>query len=304
MKQTTQRGRIVASYGHYHLLNNEKENTKLIQCFSRNKVANIVVGDTVEYRTTSINQAVIVNRLPRFNQVERSNKSKQKILAANIDQIVILVATEPLINEDLLNRILIEAEYKKIKTLILLNKNDIKDKLYIAKQRLSDIKNIGYLVVETSLKREHEQKHDADLEIKKKLLPHFINRTSLLIGQSGVGKSTLTNLLIPEAKAKTQSISKSLMTGKHTTSLTRLFNLAVPGSLIDSPGFQEFSLHHIKKTELSCAFKEFRQTLTHCRFHNCLHHQEPGCAVIQSVLDGNVSPSRYSLYKRILTSKD
>lgn len=293
------KGKIVASHGSHHLLDITDGKGQSVQCFSKGKKDKIVVGDEVEYQLASKNQAIIVNVKTRFNQFERSTPIKTKILASNIDQVIILVATEPQINEELLNRILIEAEYKAIPAIIILNKIDIYSKLALARKCLAKLKNLGHLIIEASI--QDSEKNCNIVEIKPLLLQLFTKRRSLLVGQSGVGKSTLINLFIPEAKAKTQSISTSLGTGKHTTSLTKLFKLANTGELIDSPGFQEFGLNHIRKRKLAFAFREFRPQLGLCRFHNCQHKEEPGCAVIKCVSNGGIHLTRYSLYRKILT---
>lgn len=299
----TFQGRIIASYGYHHLLATTNENQKFMQCFSRGKQNKVIVGDRVEYSFASKNQAIVTKVFPRLNQFERSNCFKTKTLASNIDQVIVMVATEPSVNEELLNKILIEAENKAIRPIVLLNKADIQNALMETRKRIEVIQQLGYLIFEISTQPKHGDQNSSHQEIVALLLPYLLNRTSLLVGQSGVGKSTLLNLFVPEAKAKTQCISKALGTGKHTTSLTRLFTLTSSSELIDSPGFQEFGLSHINPQKLPFAFKEFRQQLGKCHFHNCQHKNEPGCAITHEVSTGKINLSRYLLYRKILETK-
>ena len=166
-----------------------------------------------------------------------------------------------------------------------------------ARSRLALYRELGYTIVELTVHGAPEASHTA-------LEPHVAGRASILIGQSGMGKSSLLNLLIPGVDAQTREISEKLDSGKHTTTFTRLYHLPTEwgqgGVLIDSPGFQEFGLHHLSEGMLERAFPEFRPRLTECRFYNCRHLQEPGCGILGGMAEGKIDPRRHQLYAQLL----
>ena len=229
------------------------------------------------------------NILPRRSLLYRSNEYRKKLLAANVTQIVIVVASEPSFYEDLVNRCLIAAETAEIKALILLNKSDLPTS-DAALKRLELFRSLGYAVQPLSAL------HDAS-----QLRSWLHGQTSVLVGQSGMGKSTLVNALLPEAKTRTQEISAVLDSGKHTTTAARLYHLDPESSLIDSPGLQEFGLNHLTINEVEQAFVEFRPYLGKCRFNNCRHVKEPDCAVLNAVSNGIISEFRLQSYHKLLT---
>ena len=285
-------GLVIAAHGRHYVVAPNGDGA-LLQCFPRGKKSEVAVGDRVVYELTSVDQGVIVEIGERRNLLYRSDQYKSKLFAANLDQLLIVLATEPHFSEDLLGRALIAAEANTLKPLIVLNKTDVEAALPAARARLEPYRALGYEVLELSIKTQP----DAAREI---LADHLHDHATLLLGQSGMGKSTLVNLLVPDADVATREISTALNSGRHTTTFTRLYPMPTGGALIDSPGFQEFGLYHLTEGRLERAFPEFRPLLAHCRFYNCHHLQEPGCAILEAVADGRVSPERHALYAQLV----
>lgn len=285
-------GLVVASYG--KRFDVELADKMRISCVTRGKKTDLACGDIVNIKLTDKREGVVESSLPRSSLLYRSNAFKSKILASNVTQIVITLATQPSFYENLLNRCLVAAEAANIKPLIVLNKCDLAD-TSDAKITLKRYENLGYQVL-----------HLAATENISRLLPHLNNHKSVLVGQSGMGKSTIINALLPTENVRTQIVSDALDSGKHTTTATHLYHLDDLGldknsSLIDSPGLQEFGLHHLSNEQIELAFIEFKPFLGKCRFNNCKHSHEPDCAVINAVQNGNVSAERLRFYQELST---
>lgn len=280
-------GRVVAAHGRQYGV--ELSDGTLLPCFTRGKKSDVACGDCVDILRSSDDQGVIQNILPRHSLLYRSNEIRQKLIAANVDQIVIVVACEPGFSDELLTRALLAAESEEIEPLIVLNKCDLIEKLPAARERLALFVALGYPVVELSA-RDHAED----------LRPRLAGKTSVLVGQSGMGKSTLVNALVPEANAATREISMALDSGKHTTTHATLYHLDAVSHLIDSPGLQEFGLGHLDREEIEQAFREFRPYLGHCRFRDCRHDREPDCALTAAVDAGEIDKTRFATYHRIV----
>jgi len=283
-------GLVVSSYGKRYEV--ELADKTRISCVTRGKKTDLACGDNVNIKLTDKAEGVVESSLPRTSLLYRSNEFKSKILAANVTQIVIVLATQPSFYEALLNRCLIAAEAANINPLIVLNKCDLNDDDN-AKTRLKLYSDLGYQVIHLSAKQ--------DIQVLKQ---HLANHRSVLVGQSGMGKSTMINALLPNMNVRTQEISTVLDSGKHTTTATHLYHLdgpdfTEPSSLIDSPGLQEFGLNHLTNEQIELAFKEFKPYLGKCRFNNCKHSHEPDCAVINAVNTGEISNIRLSFYKTL-----
>ena len=238
---------------------------------------------------TDKHEGVVETTLPRKTLLYRSNAFKSKMLAANVTQIIIVLATQPSFYEALLNRCLIAAEAANIKALIVLNKCDLADNDG-AREKLALYTSLGYQVIPLSAKEDIST-----------LRPYLQGEASILVGQSGMGKSTIINSLLPNELVRTQEVSHVLDSGKHTTTAAHLYHLDEHSQLIDSPGLQEFGLHHLSTGELEHAFIEFRPFLGKCRFNNCKHLQEPDCAITGAMNSHQITPERLAIYKMLRT---
>jgi len=280
-------GTVVAAYGKRFQV--ELPDKKRISCVTRGKKTDLACGDVVSIELTDKHEGVIETTLTRKTLLYRSNAFKSKILAANVTQIIIVLATQPSFYEALLNRCLIAAEAANIKPLIVLNKCDLADSNE-AKQKLALYTSLGYQVLTLSAKE--------DISALK---PYLQGEASILVGQSGMGKSTIINALLPNEDVRTREVSHTLDSGKHTTTAAHLYHIDEHSQLIDSPGLQEFGLHHLSTDELEHAFIEFRPFLGKCRFNNCKHLQEPDCAIKDAVSNGQVTSERLAIYQMLRT---
>lgn len=287
---TELQGLIVAAHGRHYLAHAAG---RTLQCVTRGKKSDVATGDRVRLKTTSADQAVIEEILPRDTLLYRSDQYKSKLLAANVTQLFIVVATEPGFSDDLVSRALVAAEAAGIRVHLVLNKTDITALLPAARERLVLYRGLSYPVHEVSAAKDPDG-------TRSMLQPLITGQSTILIGQSGMGKSSLIQLLVPDVDIAVREISQRLDTGKHTTTFTRLFEIDGQTSVIDSPGFQEFGLYHLSEGMLERAFPEFESALGKCRFYNCHHLAEPDCAVLAAVEAGTVNPERHGLYRQLL----
>lgn len=281
-----QQALVVGTYGKRYDV--ELADGRQISCVTRGKKSDLACGDLVQIKLTDTSEGVVESTLPRKSLLYRSNAFRSKMLAANVSQVVIVLATTPSFYEELLNRCLIAAEAAGIRALIVLNKCDIGDNSD-AMRRLQLYTGLDYQVQPLSAKQ--------DIAPLKQWL---CGQTSVLVGQSGMGKSTIVNALLPGIGVRTQEVSEVLDSGKHTTTAAHLYHLDDSSHLIDSPGLQEFGLNHLSIEQLEHAFVEFRPYLGKCRFNNCRHLKEPDCAISQAVSDNKVSPERLASYQGLL----
>lgn len=291
-------GRVVSSFGRH--VSVETEDGSLVTCHPRGKKNQAVVGDRVRW-LPSLDEGTIESVEPRQNLFFRQDELRIKSFAANLDQILILVAARPNFSESQLAHALIAAEAQGIDAFIGLNKQDLRDDFALASSRLEVYRRIGYQVLALSLK------HGGDEDLKE-LQGRLDGKATLVLGPSGSGKSSLINRLIPGAMVRTEEISEALGAGRHTTTRTtwHWLDRSRASALIDSPGFQAFGLHHLQPMALAECLPDFRPYLGQCRFHNCTHIQEPGCKVLAAVTDadvpGAISTSRHRLYARLFES--
>ncbi len=279
-------GTIVSAHGRQYLV--ELTTGETLLCFPRGKRSELACGDLVHVQRSSDTQGVIDSILPRSTLLYRSNEFRQKLIAANVTQIIIVVATEPPYSDELISRCIVAAESQDIKTLIVFNKCDLSDRIALTSMALAPFEKIGYPVLRLSARSDAEA-----------LRPYLSGQTSVLVGQSGMGKSTLTNALLHDANAPTREISTALKAGKHTTTHATLYRFDTHSALIDSPGLQEFGLRHLSKNAIEHGFLELRSLQGQCRFRNCHHGREPDCAVHSAVRRGEIDPRRYAAFRTL-----
>jgi ribosome biogenesis GTPase len=287
-----QTGRVVAHYGAN--LDVENAEGKVHHCLTRANLPRLVCGDHVIWQATGENLGVITSLIPRTNLLARPDSHQQlKPVAANIDQMLIVAAPQPALDEDLINRYLVAAELTTITPIIVVNKTDLltaQEKLALQKQ-LAVYAQIGYSIIYTSTK----QKHGLD-----DLIQHLVNKTSIFVGQSGVGKSSLIKTFVPDSSIRIGELSQATGLGKHTTSVTVLYHLPVGGSIIDSPGVREFGLGHVSQAQVTEGFVEFKTFKGQCKFKDCTHQHEPGCVIKHAVETRQITQQRFESYLRIV----
>lgn len=296
--QHTQIGLVAASFGRHVLV--ETPTGQRIICHPRGKKNQAVVGDQVLW-LPSQDEGTLETIQARRNLFYRQDEVRTKSFAANLDQILIFLAAEPEFSENQLARALIAAHAAQIKPIIALNKSDLTKPFAQAWSRLEPYRHMGYQVLPLAMNpsRTPHLKNDPS---QKELIALLHEKKTLVLGPSGVGKSTLINQLVPQAQALTAEISQALHAGKHTTTSTTLYwvDQARRTALIDSPGFQEFGLHHIQSAQVAQYMPDIQAQAQQCKFYNCSHLHEPGCGVIGAMVNDawpcKISPYRYKLY--------
>jgi len=292
-------GLVVSSSGRHCMV--ETPDGRRVLCHPRGKRSEAIVGDRVLW-TPSSDEGRIEQVLPRRNLLYRQDEMRTKSFAANLDQVLVLVAGEPAFSAVQLSRALIAAESAGIAALVACNKRDLTDAFADAWQRLAPYRAMGYRVLGLAAKPKGGSGADDFPELERAL----DGRATLVLGPSGAGKSTLINRLVPSAGAQTQEISAALRAGKHTTTRTSWYwvDRARGTALIDSPGFQEFGLRQIAPAELAGLMPDLRAHLGGCRFYNCTHLHEPGCALRSAISDdaipNAITTGRYKIYSDLL----
>lgn len=293
----TEAGLVVAGFGRHVLV--EKENGDRLICHPRGKKNQALVGDHVRW-LPSEDEGTIEKVEARDNLFYRQDEMRTKSFAANLDQVLILMAAEPEFSENQLTRALIAAEAAGIRPIIALNKSDLTEPFGRAWTKLAPYRAMGYQMLSLAIKPKAAD--DNTQTPVQSLMPLMQGQKTLVLGPSGAGKSSLTNLLIPHAHVLTAEISQALNSGKHTTTSTTLYWIDADRTtaLIDSPGFQEFGLHHIEPMHLAAYMPDIKAHAQNCKFYNCTHLHEPGCGVINELKrsdePSSISASRYRLY--------
>ena len=284
-------GLILVSYGTGGMA--ELADGRRVECSYRRSIGRPFCGDRVAIEDADGNTRVVSEILPRKNVFVRAgNRQQKQVVAANLDQVLIVIAPAPEPNRDLVERYLVAVHSLGIEPLIVVNKAEL-----LGEQgegplaRLGEYSELGYGVVETSCKG--APGIDA-------LIPLLENQTSILVGQSGVGKSSLVNALLPDHDLQTGELSRATGKGTHTTTTTIMYTLPCSGRLIDSPGVWEYGLWEMNENELAAGFPEIQSRAGGCRFNDCKHGSEPDCSVRQAVESGEIREWRYQSYLRLL----
>lgn len=282
---------VVSAHGRHVVV--ETPSAQRVHCHTRGKKSDLVVGDHVQWERSG-DQGVVTFVEPRRNILYRQDEWKTKSFAANLDQVLLIVAVEPSFSDAQLTKCLVAAADAAVPAHIVCNKIDLPG----AKQtllRLQAHAGAQVDVVALALKAQREAARAA-------LQPLLHGKVTLVIGPSGVGKSSLINLMVPDAAAQVGEISQALQAGRHTTTATRWYwvDRDARTALIDTPGFQQFGLHHIGAERLASLMPDIQRHATECKFYNCTHRHEPGCGVLAAVARGDIAEVRHRVYQELV----
>ena len=278
-------GLVITRYGQRQLV--ESNNGGLFQATGRQNIGLSVAGDRVLFQKVEGDEGVVTAIYPRKTELKRQDR----LIAANIDQLWLVVAIEPHYQFELIDRYLIMAENSNLPINIIVNKIELSNNDNQLSNDFSHYIDLGYDVHFLSVKNK------TNLEKLKKSL---VDRSHIFLGQSGVGKSSLINSLIPDLDLRVNEISTKSKLGKHTTTNTTIYHIPSGGDLIDSPGIREFQLDDLTEKQIVNGFREFKPLIGKCRFRNCQHINEPNCAIKKAIESGNINSSRYESYLNIL----
>ena len=278
-------GKVITRYGQRQLV--ETKNGEIFQCLSRQNIGFSVAGDEVLFQKTKQGEAIVTAIYPRRNELQR----KDKLIAANVDQLWLVIALEPHYEFDLIDRYLIMAENSNLPIGIIINKIELSKNEKQLNEDFEHYINLGYEIHSLSVKS------GINVDTFKEKL---VNKSHIFLGQSGVGKSSLINSLIPDLELRVNEISIKSKLGKHTTTNTTLYHIPSGGDLIDSPGVREFQLDNLSEEQIVRGFREFKALSDKCRFRNCRHINEPDCAIKVALENGDISNNRYESYLNIL----
>lgn len=260
----------------------------LLRCLARGRSLRLACGDRVAYGRTASGEGIIEAISPRANEFARAAEHRRKVIAANLHQVVILIACEPTWDDELVCRMLVAAEQADLPAVLALNKVDLAARREPALERLAPFRGLGYPIVEFAAKRDPEP-----------LRALLTGRRTLLVGQSGMGKSTLVRALVPHAEVRIREISRYLDAGRQSTTAARLYELDATSELVDSPGVSEFGLAGFSAQALARGFRDVARHADACRFRDCSHLVEPGCAVQAAAESGAIHPRRLALFRQI-----
>lgn len=283
----TCRGAVVAAHGRHYIV--ELDDGHTLRCYPRGKKSLIACGDRVLVQRTGTADGTVETIEPRKTLLYRADHFKQKLIAANVTQVAIVVACSPSFYDELVTRCLVAAGAQGLRAMIILNKIDLGSQTAIARERLRMYVDLGYIVTETSAHHDIES-----------LRQRLMRECTVLVGQSGMGKSSLINALIPNAKATVGETSVALDSGRHTTTATYRYRMDEDSYLIDSPGMQEFGIAHLSPLQVATAFPEIEPLIGQCRFRDCLHLGEPGCAI--AAAEQGFHPERMRIYRKLVTT--
>jgi ribosome biogenesis GTPase len=286
-----QHGDVIAGFGRDTLVRSDAG--EMLRAHTRSRRLQTVCGDRVVLEPSGSGRAIIVEVEPRRNVFARSSAHRTKILAANVTQVAVLIACEPTFSDELLARVLVAAEHAGLPALIALNKVDLVSRRSEALAHLLPFRGLGYPVVEFSARIDPEP-----------LRVYLHRQRTVIVGQSGMGKSTLVKSLVPDAAVRIQEISRFLDAGRQTTTAARLYQLDAVSTLVDTPGIADFGLAGLSNTEVAAGFREFGPYAGGCRFPDCRHLVEPDCALAAAAEAGQLHPRRLSLFRRIVRSLD
>ncbi len=295
-------GLVVSRFGNQADIEDVNGNT--FRCHIRRSLQDLVSGDSVfwqeEFSSSTDHQkkvkGVVTEIQPRRSILKRPIRYEGiKPVAANLDRVFVVTAPEPPYSSRILDRYLVAIELADIELVILLNKSDRLDDYPDLMKSINIYSNMGYQVIPVSANTE-----DGFPQLKAALASH----TSVFVGQSGVGKSSLVNGLLPDVDTSVSALSENSGLGTHTTTVSRLYHLPDGGHIIDSPGIREFALEHIEKADLAQGFRDFFPHLGNCKFRNCRHISEPGCAVMAATKTGDIHPLRLQSYQTLYQESD
>lgn len=286
MNGRLEHGTVIAAHRRESVV--RTDDGSMLRCLARGRSLRLACGDRAAFRRTASGEGVIEAISPRANEFARAAEHRRKVIAANLQQVVILIACEPTWDDELVCRMLVAAQQAGLPAVLVLNKVDLAGRRERALERLAAFRGLGYPVVEISAKRDAEP-----------LRPLLAGRRSLLVGQSGMGKSTLVRALVPHAEVRIREISRYLDAGRQTTTAARLYELDASSELVDSPGVSEFGLAGFSAQAIARGFPEVARHSHACRFRDCSHLVEPGCAVQAAVDSGAIHPRRLALYRQI-----
>ena len=292
-------GTVITNFGSQVAIEGHSEpfEGKIIRCFVRANIPSLVTGDHIIWRPAEP-QGVVVALEPRQSALIRpDNYGKLRPVAANIDRIGVVFAVQPAPQSNLLDRYLVAAEAQGIEPFLILNKTDLLDQQADSEINaiLESYQSIGYEIMCVSA----DNNNGMD-----KLNAYLANKSCIFVGQSGVGKSSLINQLVPDNNSAVGPLSEATNEGTHTTTASKLIHLTMGGIIIDSPGIREFALTHLTQEAIIQGFKDFRPFLGHCKFRDCKHQNDAGCALVAAVAAGMLQQQRLDNYRQIINSLD